>query len=262
MRRSVKALCLCWILASACLTAQAQSVSVTATGGAGCDVVVNDTIVSTHAQKHKAQAEATNRAFANPGAQVEFHCNDVFRVTVAGAAPAPQPDPAPPPDPTPTPSPPPAIQFSVDASGLVTATWSAVQGATSYVLDWSNDSGGGGKRTITGTSTAIPGLVEGQVCITPSGGSQFCERYTPATPPPAPGAASQPLYWDPVSIADGYKVHVGTAPRTYSAPIPVGQVTTYTVTGLQAGTRYYFTVTATKAGAPDSVYSNEVSKQF
>jgi hypothetical protein len=73
-------------------------------------------------------------------------------------------------------------------------------------------------------------------------------------------AADVPLAWDASTSPDvtGYKVYVGTASRTYGAPITIGNQTTYTVTGLSAGT-YYFAVTAINAGGDESDYSNEVT---
>jgi fibronectin type 3 domain-containing protein len=68
------------------------------------------------------------------------------------------------------------------------------------------------------------------------------------------------LQWDPSAEADvvGYKVYYGTATRTYSSPIPLGLQTSYTVTGLAAGT-YYFAVTAFDGDGLESAFSNEVS---
>lgn len=67
------------------------------------------------------------------------------------------------------------------------------------------------------------------------------------------------LAWD-ASVSPaiaGYKVYVGTASRTYGAPITIGDQTTYTVTGLTAG-HYYFAVTAFDGVGNESDYSNEV----
>ena len=68
------------------------------------------------------------------------------------------------------------------------------------------------------------------------------------------------LQWDPNPETDvvGYKVYYGTSSRTYSAPIPFGLQSTYTVTGLAAGT-YYFAVTAFNVDGLESAFSNEVS---
>lgn len=69
------------------------------------------------------------------------------------------------------------------------------------------------------------------------------------------------LIWDPNSESDlaGYKVYFGTTSRTYGAPIILGKVTTYTVTGLTPGVTYYFAVTAYNTAGLESGYSNEVS---
>ena len=74
------------------------------------------------------------------------------------------------------------------------------------------------------------------------------------------------LAWDAVTDPrlSGYRVYFGTAPGTYSQSagngVNVGNVTTYTVTGLSSGTQYYFAVTAYDGSNNESVFSNEVSK--
>jgi len=62
---------------------------------------------------------------------------------------------------------------------------------------------------------------------------------------------------DPTVV--GYKVYVGTASGVYTLNIDAGNVTTFTVTGLQSGTVYYFAVTAYDQFGNESVFSNEVS---
>jgi len=76
------------------------------------------------------------------------------------------------------------------------------------------------------------------------------------------------LLWDPVTATNlsGYRVYYGTAPGTYfqalGQGVSVGNVTTYTVTGLSVGTRYYFAVTARDTSNNESSYSNEVFKDI
>lgn len=76
------------------------------------------------------------------------------------------------------------------------------------------------------------------------------------------------LAWDAVTSPNlgGYRVYYGTAPGTYfqaaGQGINVGNVTTYTVTGLGSGTRYYFSATAYDTSNNESVYSNEVFKDI
>src|SRR5206468_3692217 len=65
--------------------------------------------------------------------------------------------------------------------------------------------------------------------------------------------------WDVSTGAAGYKVHFGTASRVYGAPVDVGTRTTYTVTGLAAGT-YYFAVTAYDTSGVQSSFSNEATR--
>jgi hypothetical protein len=82
----------------------------------------------------------------------------------------------------------------------------------------------------------------------------------------AAASTTATLAWDAVTHPDlrGYRVYIGTAPRTYlqvnGNGVNVGIVTTYTLTGLSAGTRYYFAVTAYDRSNNESDFSNEVFK--
>lgn len=94
----------------------------------------------------------------------------------------------------------------------------------------------------------------------------------PIAPPspiaPAPPLSSQ-LVWDaPATNPDGtplngalagYKVYYGTSSGSYSMVIDAGNVTSYDVSGLTAGT-YYFVVTAYDTVGSESPYSNEVMR--
>jgi fibronectin type 3 domain-containing protein len=76
------------------------------------------------------------------------------------------------------------------------------------------------------------------------------------------------LEWDAVTSAnlDSYRVYFGETPGSYLQPsgqgIPVGNVTTYTVTGLSSSTRYYFTVVAVDKSGNESPPSNVVFKDI
>jgi hypothetical protein len=76
------------------------------------------------------------------------------------------------------------------------------------------------------------------------------------------GSAAQiKLAWNPNIEPDlaGYKVYCGTASGAYGTPINVGNVTTYTLTGLTNGQTYFIAVTAYDTSGNESSYSDEVS---
>ncbi len=74
-------------------------------------------------------------------------------------------------------------------------------------------------------------------------------------------AAQLSLAWDSNNNTNvaGYKVYYGTASRTYGSAVKVGNVTTYTATGLTQGQVYYFAVTAYDSSNNESSFSSEVS---
>ncbi len=73
-------------------------------------------------------------------------------------------------------------------------------------------------------------------------------------------AGQASLAWNASASSNvtGYKVHYGTASRSYSTHLDVGNKLTTSVPNLTAGTTYYFAVTAYNA-AGESSYSNEAS---
>jgi hypothetical protein len=75
--------------------------------------------------------------------------------------------------------------------------------------------------------------------------------------------ASADLRWDPVVHAtlSGYHVFYAKAGTAYQ-PIDVGNTTTYSMTGLENGTRYYFRVAAYDSSSNQSGFSNEVYKDM
>ncbi len=81
------------------------------------------------------------------------------------------------------------------------------------------------------------------------------------TPNSQAHAADAILSWDTNTETDlaGYHVHYGTASGVYSVVVPVGNITTYTVTGLGPGT-YYFAMTADNTSGGRSGFSNESTK--
>ena len=74
-------------------------------------------------------------------------------------------------------------------------------------------------------------------------------------------AAQVTLAWDANAypgMAAGYKLYYGYASRTYGTPVDVGNITQYTLTGIQEGTNCYFTVTAYDTYRNESTFSTEM----
>lgn len=69
------------------------------------------------------------------------------------------------------------------------------------------------------------------------------------------------LAWDPNQEPDlaGYKLYYGTSSGSYQQSLNVGNLTQYSLGGLQDGVTYFFAVTAYDTEGNESGYSNEVS---
>jgi type IV pilus assembly protein PilY1 len=69
------------------------------------------------------------------------------------------------------------------------------------------------------------------------------------------------LAWDANTASDlkSYKVYYGTVSKSYTGTVDIGDITTYTLTGLSAGQTYFIVVTAYDTSYNESVYSIEVS---
>src|SRR4030042_2740084 len=74
-------------------------------------------------------------------------------------------------------------------------------------------------------------------------------------------AAQIRLAWDPNTESDaaGYKIYYGTSSKSYSGSVDVGNVTSYTLTGLKKGETKYIAITAYNTSGSESGYSSEVS---
>jgi len=80
--------------------------------------------------------------------------------------------------------------------------------------------------------------------------------------PAVSSAAQVTLAWDPNTETDlsGYKLYYGPASGSYPSSVDVGNLTSYTLSGLLEGQIYYFAVTAYNLSLGESGLSNEVSK--
>lgn len=74
-------------------------------------------------------------------------------------------------------------------------------------------------------------------------------------------AAEANLILDPPDcVHAGYKIYYGTANASYSQIVDVGNVKSYTISGLQEGQKYYFAATAYDKLGSESSFSNEIYK--
>jgi hypothetical protein len=69
------------------------------------------------------------------------------------------------------------------------------------------------------------------------------------------------LVWNPSLDTNvvGYNIYYGTVSGEYTNELVLGNVSTATLTGLTAGTTYYFVATATGADGVESPFSNETA---
>src|SRR5881628_527035 len=78
--------------------------------------------------------------------------------------------------------------------------------------------------------------------------------------PALSSAAQVTVAWDPNTETDlaGYKLYYGTSSGSYQLSVDVGNVTSYTLSGLLEGQIYYFAATAYNVSHNESAFSNEV----
>ena len=169
----------------------------------------------------------------------------------------------------------PAAPSGVSATGAanqVTTSWPAVSGATSYNLYWSTASGvttGSGTK-ITGAAspylqtglnagtsyyyivTAVNAAGEGPASAQASASTSAPAPVLPAAPAGVTatgGTAQATISWTAVNGATSYNVYYSTTSGVTAAngTKVAGAGLPYLLTGLNAGTTYYFVVTAVNA---------------
>ena len=184
----------------------------------------------------------------------------------------------------------------VPGNAQLVVTWTAVDNATGYTVQWTSSGQGyniGDRQaTVTTGSTTrytIPSLTNGteytvRVIATrtgaddgpPSDEMTGTPRVPPPPPPPpvtdlaqvmgvgvAPGNAQLVVTWTEVDNATGYTVQWMSGGQGYNtgdrqATVTSGSTTRYTIPSLTNGTEYTVRVIATRTGATDGPPSAEV----
>ena len=132
---------------------------------------------------------------------------------------------------------------------------------------WSTASYEGIRVAITGGPSAILrvrrfSLFTCQVGTSASGTMWASVVSIGMMPMSARSNLRNPVVADPTLA--GYRIYYGIASKTYLQPVGqglvVGNVTTYTLSGLDPATTYYFAVTAYDQSGNESVLSNEAVK--
>ncbi len=173
------------------------------------------------------------------------------------------------------------VSAAANAHNSVTVNWSAAARATGYVVEWDDDSAFGSSDTATvssGSTTTyrITSLAEGtqyyvRVYATRTGGADgaVSDSDSATTPLQAPAQVSGvsataadhesiTVNWTAAARATGYVVEWdddAAFGSSSTATISSGSTTTYQITALTEGTRYYVRVYATRTGAADGAVS-------
>ncbi len=203
---------------------------------------------------------------------------------------------------SPPPPPPPVTDLEqvlgvgvVPGNAQLVVTWTEVDNATGYTVQWMSSGQGyniGDRQTTvtTGSTTryTIPSLTNGteytvRVIATRTGATDGppsdemtgTPRVPPPPPPPVtdlaqvmgvgvvPGNAQLVVNWTAVDNATGYTVQWTSGSQGYNtgdrqAPVTSGSTTSYTIPGLTTGMEYTVRVSATRTGATDGPPSAEV----
>lgn len=208
------------------------------------------TVTATGATAKTVSVTLTVTASTSSGTITFSPANLAFSGTVGGTNPA-------------------AKSFALTNTGGGTLSWTLTDNATWLQLNTVSGTTTTETDTISvsvTTSGLAVGTYNGIITVTASGASNSPRQIPVSLTLSASTAGTVTLTWNANTESDvaGYKVYRGTGSGTYGAPLTTLPKTTtsYTATGLQNGTTYFFAITAYDSAGNESPFSNEVSKSI
>jgi hypothetical protein len=159
-----------------------------------------------------------------------------------------------------------AKPISISNTGGGTLSWTASDNAAWLTLSPASGSNSGTVTASVNMTGLAAGTYNGIITVTASGSTNTPQQIPVSMTLSATAANTATLTWNTSTESDvtGYKVYRGTGSGTYGAPLTTLPKTTtsFTATGLQNGTTYFFVITAYDNSGNESTYSNEVSKSI
>ena len=159
-----------------------------------------------------------------------------------------------------------AKPISISNTGGGTLSWAASDNAAWLTLSPVSGTNSGTVTASVNMTGLAAGTYNGIITITASGSTSSPKQIPVSMTLSATAANTATLTWNTNTESDltGYKVYRGTGSGTYGAPLTTLPKTTtsFTATGLQNGTTYFFVITAYDSAGNESTYSNEVSKSI